>query len=135
MDNRAENYDDSCFSENHEKIAALNDNLRKTFSGGNVMTSSGIVALGPKRKWEIIKQVKEFNEFDFRNDPYGEHDFGAIYDGNDEIFWKIDYYDKNFEFASVGFGPKFIRIGRKILYSLNSISEFEQMNTAENTAR
>lgn len=100
MDNRAENYDDSCFSENHEKIAALNDNFRKTFSGGNVMTSSGIVALGSKRKWEIIKQVKEFNEFDFRNDPYGEHDFGAIYDGNDEIFWKIDYYDKNFEFAS-----------------------------------
>lgn len=100
MDNRAENYDDSCFSENHEKIAALNDNFRKTFSGGNVMTSSGIIALGPKRKWEIIKQVKEFNEFDFRNDPYGEHDFGAIYDGNDEIFWKIDYYDKNFEFAS-----------------------------------
>ena len=55
MDNRAENYDDSCFSENHEKIAALNDNFRKTFSGGNVMTSSGIVAFGPKRKWEIIK--------------------------------------------------------------------------------
>ena len=51
-------------------------------------------------EWEIIKKVKEFNEFDFRNDPYGEHDFGAIYDGNDEIFWKIDYYDKNFEFAS-----------------------------------
>lgn len=78
MDNRAENYDDSCFSENHEKIAALNDNLRKTFSGGNVMTSSGIVALGPKRKWEIIKQVKEFNEFDFRNDPYGEHGFYPV---------------------------------------------------------
>ena len=32
MDNRAENYDDCCFSENHEKIAALNDNFRKTFS-------------------------------------------------------------------------------------------------------
>ena len=55
----ATSYDDSCFSPNCEKIAELNDNFRKTFSGGYVMTSNGIVALGPKRKWEIIKKVKE----------------------------------------------------------------------------
>lgn len=98
--NVATDYDDSCFSENHEKIAELNDNLRKSFSGGYVMTSNGIVALGPKRKWEIIKKVKEFNDFDFKNNPHGEHDFGAFVDGNEQIFWKIDYYDKNIEFAS-----------------------------------
>ncbi len=98
--NVAENYDDSYFSPNCEKIAELNDNLRKTFSGGYVMTSNGIVALGPKRKWEIIKKVKEFNDFDFKNDPHREHDFGAFTDGNEHIFWKIDYYDKNLEFAS-----------------------------------
>ena len=62
--------------------------------------SNGIVALGPKRKWEIIKKVKEFNDFDFKNNPYGERDFGAFADGNEQIFWKIDYYDKNLEFAS-----------------------------------
>lgn len=93
-------YDDSSFSPNWKKIAELNDNLRKTFSGGYVMTSNGIVALGPKRKWEIIKKVKEFNDFDFKNNPYGEHDFGAFTDGNEQIFWKIDYYDKSLEFAS-----------------------------------
>ena len=32
-----------------------------------------------------------------------------------------------------GFGPEFIRIGRKILYSLESILEFEQNNKAQNT--
>jgi hypothetical protein len=32
-----------------------------------------------------------------------------------------------------GFGPEFIRIGRKILYSLESILEFEQKNKAQNT--
>lgn len=48
--------------------------------------------------------------------------------------WKINPNTIE-HWRAVGFGPKFIRIGRKILYSLNSISEFEQMNTAENTAR
>ena len=98
--NVATDYDDSSFSPNWKKIAELNDNLRKTFSGGYVMTSNGIVALGPKRKWEIIKKVNEFNDFDFKNNPYGERDFGAFADGNEQIFWKIDYYDKNLEFAS-----------------------------------
>ena len=98
--NVATDYDDSSFSPNWKKIAELNDNLRKTFSGGYVMTSNGIVALGPKRKWEIIKKVKEFNDFDFKNNPSGERDFGAFADGNEQIFWKIDYYDKNLEFAS-----------------------------------
>ena len=32
-----------------------------------------------------------------------------------------------------GFGPEFIRVGRKILYSLESILEFEQKNKAQNT--
>ena len=34
-----------------------------------------------------------FDDFSERNDPFGEHDFGAIeYEGN-TVFWKIDYYD------------------------------------------
>ena len=86
----ATSYDDSCFSPNCEKIAELNDNFRKTFSGGYVMTRSNI----------IIKKVKEFNDFDFKNDPHREHDFGVIEDEAEQFFWKIDYYDKNLEFAS-----------------------------------
>ena len=33
-----------------------------------------------------------------------------------------------------GFGPEFIRIGRKILYSLDSIIAFENKRKAQNTA-
>jgi len=33
-----------------------------------------------------------------------------------------------------GFGPEFVRIGRKILYSLESILEFENQRKAQNTA-
>lgn len=93
-------YDDSCFTPNHEKIAELNDNFRKTFSGGRVVLSSGVDALNLNSKIKIIKKVQNFSDFDFKNDPYGEHDFGTFADGNEQIFWKIDYYDKNLEFAS-----------------------------------
>ncbi len=27
------------------------------------------------------------------NDPYGEHDFGAVQHLDQTVFWKIDYYD------------------------------------------
>ncbi len=41
----------------------------------------------------ILNLVKGFDDFSERNDPFGEHDFGAIeYEGN-TVFWKIDYYD------------------------------------------
>ena len=62
--------------------------------------SAGIDALELDTKIKIIKKVQNFNDFDFRNDPYGEHDFGVVDEGAEQIFWKIDYYDKNFEFAS-----------------------------------
>ena len=32
-----------------------------------------------------------------------------------------------------GFGPEFIKSGRKVLYSLDSIIEFENKNKAQNT--
>lgn len=54
--NVAADYDDSCFSPNWKKIAELNDNLRKTFSGGYVMTSNGIVASARKGNGKLLKK-------------------------------------------------------------------------------
>ena len=34
------------------------------------------------------------------NDPYGEHDFGSFDYKGQKIFWKIDYYDLNYEYMS-----------------------------------
>lgn len=48
----------------------------------------------------IITQVRTFDKFDENNAPYNEHDFGAFDFKGKKIFWKIDYYDRNFEFAS-----------------------------------
>lgn len=76
------------------RIRELNDLLRKERSGGYMCVSDGVVALGYEVFCKIKEKVKAFNAFTPANDPYGEHDFGSFeHDGN-EIFWKIDYYDK-----------------------------------------
>ena len=81
-------------------ITTLNDNFRKTFTGGQVLLTAGIVAMSSEDKSNIISLVQNFNDFNKGNDPYGEHDFGSFdYKGN-KIFFKIDYYDLNNEFMS-----------------------------------
>ncbi|MEP4125327.1 MAG: DUF3768 domain-containing protein, partial [Lentilitoribacter sp.] len=44
--------------------------------------------------------VSEFNVFTDDNDPYGEHDFGSFEFGGKKCFWKIDYYDLNYQGGS-----------------------------------
>lgn len=80
--------------ENDAKIiAALNDRLRQTFTGGRVMTTSGVNELSDNTRARLFAAVQSFNNFDPGNDPYGEHDFGKLVIGGQDFFWKIDYYD------------------------------------------
>jgi Protein of unknown function (DUF3768) len=44
--------------------------------------------------------VRGFAKFEPANDPYGEHDFGAVDVAGQKFFWKIDYYDKAMEMGS-----------------------------------
>lgn len=81
-------------------IATLNDTFRKTFSGGRVMLTSGINALPADDVAQILSRVRSFNDVTSDNDPYGEHDFFSFdYKGNN-IFCKIDYYDRNLQYLS-----------------------------------
>ena len=72
-------------------IRALNDELRQSLSGGVVVMTAGVRALGEKRKLEILEAVGKFDGFDADNDPYGEHDFGALQVDGERLFFKIDY--------------------------------------------
>ena len=54
----------------------------------------GIIALGAKRQMAILSAIASFNEFDVENDPYGEHDFGALTVQGERILFKIDYLDR-----------------------------------------
>ena len=57
-------------------------------------------ALGDEAQQQIIEALKNYDNFNANNDPYGEHDFGMItIDVNDLIF-KIDYYDLDLTFHS-----------------------------------
>ena len=49
---------------------------------------------------EVLNAVREFDAFTVDNDPYGEHDFGKIEIGGEVIFWKFDYYDLKYTYAS-----------------------------------
>ena len=76
-----------------QSIALLNDQARTTLTNCKLIITKGIGSLGLESVGCILNLVKSFDDFSERNDPFDEHDFGAIeYEGN-TVFWKIDYYD------------------------------------------
>ena len=81
-----------------DKISELNDEARKTFSNCRVMITSGVQAL--VNLDEVLNAVREFDAFNADNDPYGEHDFGKVKINGETIFWKFDYYDLKYTYAS-----------------------------------
>ncbi|WHQ68788.1 DUF3768 domain-containing protein [Methylorubrum extorquens] len=82
------------------RIAALNDILRRSLSGGTLVLTAGIVALGRERQQIILDAIAAFDRFDADNDPHGEHDFGALEAGGKRVFFKIDCFDRLGRFAS-----------------------------------
>jgi len=79
-----------------EKIAAKNDACRRTFTGCRVMLTAGVE--GDVNLDKVIQAVKTFDDFNEDNDPYLEHDFGKFTIEDEDYFWKVDYYDKDYNF-------------------------------------
>ncbi len=75
------------------RICALNDRLRQTGQGGQIMISSGVTQYGTRFTGEALTLIAQGYAFDEANDPHGEHDFGATEVCGKRLFWKIDYYD------------------------------------------
>lgn len=80
-------------------IASQNDAFRARPVEGWMLTS-GITENGQAFVSEAVGAVQTFDAFTAENDPYGEHDFGAITVAGKRVFWKIDYYDRSLEFGS-----------------------------------
>lgn len=74
-------------------VRALNDDLRRTLTGGRIMITQSVQARPPAFLAQTLALVAAFDAFDPDNDPWDEHDFGAIEVCGDKLFWKIDYYD------------------------------------------
>jgi hypothetical protein len=76
--------------ERAQEIAMLNDVFRK--SGMRCLITRGIATL--RDQFGLMRAVRLFNDFNEDNDPWCEHDFGALEWDNQKVFWKIDYYDQ-----------------------------------------
>jgi hypothetical protein len=83
-----------------KRIRELNDTLRRTFAGGQVMLTSGVDALPPDVKAKVLQAVRSFDAFDTNNDPHREHDFGSLEVGGETYFFKVDYYSPNLQGGS-----------------------------------
>lgn len=85
----------------HGRIRELNDCFRRDGQGrGSIMVTSGVQELGAEFVLESITAVRSFDDFSGDNDPWGEHDFGAVEVQNQKVFWKIDYYDPSMTVGS-----------------------------------
>lgn len=83
-----------------DRIRTLNDELRRTLLGGKAVMTPGIAALGAEAIQRLVQTIAVFDDFCNANDPHGEHDFGAFDFDGVEVFFKIDYLDKDFQFHS-----------------------------------
>ena len=88
---------------NMNKIAELNDNLRKNlFTPGKnqVLISAGVSSLPYLEQARLLDKVQKFNDFNEGNNPYGERDFSRIEHNGTNYFWKIDYYNETMDACS-----------------------------------
>ena len=78
----------------NQRIRELNDSFRREGKGrGSIMLTLGIQERGGEFAVAVIKAVRAFDHFSEDNDPWGEHDFGAVEVSGEKVFFKIDYYN------------------------------------------
>lgn len=83
-----------------EVIARLNDQLRKTGSGGTVVVTQNVSRITGFDTAKLMAALAAYSDFDAGNDPHGERDFGCVTMWGYDLIWKIDYYDKELEYGS-----------------------------------
>lgn len=83
-------------------IRALNDLLRTQGIGGQVIAVGSLAYTeddGLRQKVVTAVREQEFVTGD-QDDPYSEHDFGQVVVDGQKFLWKIDYYDRDYKYAS-----------------------------------
>jgi hypothetical protein len=84
-----------------EAVYRLNNLLRTTFRGGEVVITPGILALASTLRASIMRQVQEFDTWTPANDPNSEHDSGSFGANGHYVLWKMDYYNQDMSARSV----------------------------------
>lgn len=85
----------------NQKLRELNDRFRTQGLGsGSVFVTSGVQEFGSTFVVSAVNAVRTFNAFSDDNDPWGEHDFGAVEVEGEKVFFKLDYYDPSMKHGS-----------------------------------
>ena len=82
-------------------IAALNDRARRRLDHCRWILTQGVLACDPITVAELLIAVEDLDAFTPDNDPYDEHDFGAVRLSGNTFFWKIDPYDVDLQMHSL----------------------------------
>ncbi len=99
------------------RIARLNDLARRAMGVAcTVVATAGFRSLSDADQSRVRELIETFDAFTEDNDPHGERDFGCVYqlgddrwtterprvreDERERVFWKLDYYDRELQFAS-----------------------------------
>ena len=76
------------------RIRALNDQLRTSGIGGQLVITCGVASLPEPDIAAVLLAVKTFTDFTPDNDPHEEHEFALIEAAGERVMFKIDYYDR-----------------------------------------
>ncbi len=81
-------------------IRHLNDALRQTFEGGQVLMTPGVTGLASQTLARVLVAVRDFDDFSEDNDPFQTHEFGMVDVDGEHVMFKVDAYDENMEYGS-----------------------------------
>ncbi len=70
-----------------QRIAQLNDKLRKTGRGGQTVVTRGVTSPDGFDAKSLILALSQSDQFDEDNDTHGEHDFGDLDWCGAELLW------------------------------------------------
>ena len=96
-----------------EAVHRLNDLLRTTFRGGEVVLTAGIQGLSATLRASIMRQVQEFDTWTSANDPNSEHESGSFGANGHKVCWKVDYYNQDMSARSKD--PADPRVTKRVL--------------------
>ena len=85
-------------SQKTKDISVGNDLFRTNFSGEKIIITEGVNS-SPHRT-QIIEAVKNFTDFNESNDPDGDHTFGSFTIHGNQFFFKIDYFDTEWNYGA-----------------------------------
>lgn len=108
---------DAVAREQTGRIARLNDLARQAMGVAcTAVATAGFRSLPDADQSCVRELIETYDAFTEDNDSYGERDFGTIYqlgdgqwtterprlreDERERVFWKMDYYDCDLQFAS-----------------------------------